>query len=171
MELTKSEVTADTWSKENLTEALVSHITHEASHWAGQCYAWDVVNEALNEDGTYRNDTFLQVLGPEYIKIAFLAAAAADPGAKLYYNDYNIEYAGPKSSGAQTNIVKYLQDAGIRIDGVGLQSHFIVGETPSIDTQISNMKAFTDMNVEVAITEYVIPCTHFLFRIFLVFVR
>jgi endo-1,4-beta-xylanase len=67
--------------------------------------------------------------------------------------------------------VKYLQDAGIRIDGVGLQSHFIVGETPSIDTQISNMKAFTDMNVEVAITEYVIPSIHFLFRIFLVFLK
>jgi len=91
-----------------------------------------VVNEGLNEDGTYRNDTFFQVLGPEYIRIAFAAAAAADPHAKLYYNDYNIEYVGPKSDGARENIVKYLQDAGIRIDGVGLQGHFVVGSTPSI---------------------------------------
>lgn len=91
-----------------------------------------MVNEGLNEDGTYRNDTFFQVLGPEYIKIAFAAAAAADPHAKLYYNDYNIEYVGPKSDGARENIVKYLQDAGIRIDGVGLQGHFVVGSTPSI---------------------------------------
>jgi endo-1,4-beta-xylanase len=146
-------VTADTWDKQNLTEALIQHVTREASHWAGQCYAWDVVNEALNDDGTFRNDTFYSILGQEYIKIAFEAAAAADPWAKLYYNDFNIEFAGPKSTAAQNNIVKYLKDAGIRIDGVGLQSHFIVGETPSIDTQIENMRSFTDLGVEVAITE------------------
>ena len=128
-------------------------MTHEASHWAGQCYAWDVLNEALNDDGTLRNDTFLQVIGPEYIRIVFAAAAAADPWAKLYYNDYNIESPSAKSTAAQELIVKYVQDAGLRIDGVGLQSHFIVGETPSIDAQISNMKSFTDMGLEVAITE------------------
>jgi endo-1,4-beta-xylanase len=146
-------VTADTWDKKNLTEALIQHVTREASHWAGQCYAWDVVNEALNEDGTFRNDTFYNVLGQEYIKIAFLAAAAADPQAKLYYNDYNIEYAGPKSTAAQENIVKYLKDANVRIDGVGLQSHFIVGQTPSIEDQTANMLSFTDLGVDVAITE------------------
>jgi len=70
---------------------LEDHIAHEARHWKGQCYAWDMVNEALNDDGTYRNDTFLQVIGPQYIRIAFAAAAKADPHAKLYYNDYNIE--------------------------------------------------------------------------------
>lgn len=146
-------VTADTWDKKNLTEALIQHVTREASHWAGQCYAWDVVNEALNDDGTFRNDTFYNVLGQEYIKIAFLAAAAADPWAKLYYNDYNIESASPKSTAVQENIVKYLKKAGVRIDGVGLQSHFIVGETPSKEDQIANMKAFTDLGVDVAITE------------------
>lgn len=146
-------VTADTWNKENLTAALIQHVTREASHWAGQCYAWDVVNEALNDDGTFRNDTFYNVLGQEYIKIAFEAAAAADPWAKLYYNDYNIEYAGPKSLAAQNNIVKYLKKSGVRIDGVGLQSHFIVGETPSQDDQVANMEAFTNLGVDVAITE------------------
>lgn len=146
-------VTADTWDKENLTAALIQHVTHEASHWAGQCYAWDVVNEALNEDGTFLNDTFYSILGQDYIKIAFSAAAAADPWAKLYYNDYNIEYPGPKSTSAQENIVKYLKDAHIRIDGVGLQSHFIVGETPSIEDQTANMLSFTDLGVDVAITE------------------
>jgi endo-1,4-beta-xylanase len=146
-------VTADTWDKKNLTAALIQHVTREASHWAGQCYAWDVVNEALNEDGTFRNDTFYNVLGQEYIKIAFEAAAAADPWAKLYYNDFNIEFAGPKSLSAQNNIVKYLKKSGIRIDGVGLQSHFIVGQTPSLDDQVDNMRAFTNLGVDVAITE------------------
>jgi endo-1,4-beta-xylanase len=71
----------------------------------------------------------------------------------LYYNDYNIEYPGPKATAAQENIVKFLQADGIRIDGVGLQSHFIVGETPSLATQVENMEAFTALGVEVAVTE------------------
>lgn len=142
-----------TWSKENLTAALIAHVTAEATHWKGKCYAWDVLNEALNDDGTYRNDTFLAVLGPEYIKIAFRAAAAADPDAKLYYNDYGIERVSNKSNAARTNIIKFLQDDGIRIDGIGLQSHFTVGRAPSLDEQIENMKLFADMGVEIAMTE------------------
>jgi endo-1,4-beta-xylanase len=145
-------VTELTWDKANLTAMLREHVYREASHWAGQCYAWDVVNEGLNDDGTYRSDVFYDTLGDEYFLIAFEEAARADPTAKLYYNDYNIEYPGPKSDAAQ-RIVKLIQDAGLRIDGVGLQSHFIVGETPTIDQQISNMKAFTDLGVDVAITE------------------
>nr|AUS45865.1 glycoside hydrolase family 10 protein [Coniochaeta hoffmannii] len=145
-------VTAATWDKANLTAMLRQHVHTEASHWRGQCYAWDVVNEGLNEDGTYRSDVFYDVLGEDYIKIAFEEAARADPDAKLYYNDYNIESPGPKSEGAK-RIVKLIQDAGLRIDGVGLQSHFVVGSTPTIDQQIANMRGFTDMGVDVAITE------------------
>ncbi|TVY71512.1 Endo-1,4-beta-xylanase D [Lachnellula suecica] len=146
-------VDATTWTKKTLTAALINHVTHEARHWAGQCYAWDVLNEALNDDGTYRNDTFLSVLGPDYIKIAFRAAAAADPHAKLYYNDYNIESPGNKSTSVRENIVKFLQDDGIRIDGVGLQSHFVTGSSPTIDQQIATMQSYADMNLDVAITE------------------
>ncbi|CZR67048.1 related to endo-1,4-beta-xylanase [Phialocephala subalpina] len=146
-------VDALTWSKENLTEALIAHVTAEATHWKGKCYAWDVLNEALNDDGTYRNDTFLAVLGPEYIKIAFKAAAAADPDAKLYYNDCNIERVSNKSDSARKNIIKFLQDDNIRIDGIGLQSHFTVGRSPSLDDQISNMRLFADLGLEIAITE------------------
>jgi len=145
-------VTSDTWDKENLTVALIEHVYNEASHWAGQCYAWDVVNEALNDNGTYGADVFYDLLGPDYIKIAFAVAAIADPKAKLYYNDYNIEYPGVKATAAQ-GIVTMLKESGIRIDGVGLQSHFVVGGTPSIDSQIENMKSFTDLGVDVAITE------------------
>jgi endo-1,4-beta-xylanase len=145
-------VTEDTWDAKNLTEALIKHVKTEASHWAGSCYAWDVVNEGINDNGTLRSDVFLDVLGEDYFKIAFKAAAEADPFAKLYYNDYNIEFAGPKATTA-LGIVKMLKEAGLRIDGVGLQSHFIVGETPDIDTQIANMESFTSLGVEVAITE------------------
>jgi len=95
---------------------------------------------------------FYDTLGADYINIAFAAAAAADPSAKLYYNDYNIEYAGPKATAAQ-QIVKNLQAAGLRIDGVGLESHFIVGETPSQADQEANMNSFIELGVEVAVTE------------------
>lgn len=111
-----------------------------------------VVNEALNDDGTYRSDVFYETLGPDYINIAFAAAAAADPTVKLYYNDYNIESAGAKATAAQA-IVKNLQAAGIKIDGVGLQGHFIVGETPSQASQEANLNSFIELGVEVAYTE------------------
>lgn len=107
---------------------------------------------ALNDDGTYRSNVFYQYIGEAYIPIAFATAAAADPDAKLYYNDYNIEYPGAKATAAQ-NIVKLVQSYGARIDGVGLQSHFIVGQTPSTSAQQQNMAAFTALGVEVAITE------------------
>ncbi|OCL10902.1 carbohydrate-binding module family 1 protein [Glonium stellatum] len=141
-----------------LISIMTNHITNEVTHYKGQCYAWDVVNEALNDDGTYRTDVFYNTIGPAYIPIAFAAAAAADPSAKLYYNDYNIEYSGAKSTAAQ-NIVKMIKAYGARIDGVGLQSHFIVGSTPSTATQTSNMNAFVALDVDVAITELDIRTT------------
>lgn len=121
-------------------------------HYKGQCYAWDVVNEALNDDGTYRTDVFYNVLGTSYIPIAFKAAASADPAAKLYYNDYNIEYSGAKATAAQ-GIVKLIQNAGARIDGVGFQGHFIVGGTPSQSALTSVLNSFVALGVEVAYTE------------------
>ncbi|KAJ9138844.1 Beta-xylanase [Pleurostoma richardsiae] len=145
-------VDASAWDRANLTAMLAEHVYREASHWRGRCYAWDVVNEGLNEDGTYRDDTFYRVLGEDYFLVAFREAARADPGARLYYNDYNIESPGPKAEGAK-RIVRLVQDAGLRIDGVGLQSHFIVGSTPTIDEQIAAMEGYVALGVEVAQTE------------------
>ncbi|KAM0720188.1 hypothetical protein Q7P37_004324 [Cladosporium fusiforme] len=137
-----------------LIEILQNHITEEVTHYKGKCYAWDVVNEAISDDegAPLRDDIFLSTIGEAYIPIAFAAAAAADPDAKLYYNDYSIEAPGAKSTAAQ-DIVKLVQSYGVKIDGVGLQDHLIVGSTPSLEDQVANMKAFTDLGVEVAITE------------------
>lgn len=113
---------------------------------------------ALNEDGTYRNNIFYQYIGEAYLPIAFATAAAADPDVELYYNDYNIESAGSKSTGAQ-RIVKLVQQYGAKIDGVGLQAHFIVGSTPSQSAQTANLAAFTALGVDVAYTELDIRMT------------
>ena len=155
-----------------------NHITNVVTHYKGDCYAWDVVNEgkfsllsirgghtesnilctALNEDGSYRDSIFYQTIGPAYIPIAFAAAAAADPDVKLYYNDYNIESSGSKTTAAQ-NIVKLVQSYGAKIDGVGLQAHFIVGSTPSQSAQASVLSAYAALGVEIAYTELDIRMT------------
>jgi endo-1,4-beta-xylanase len=70
-----------------MTTVIESHISNVVGHFKGKCYAWDVVNEALNEDGTFRDVVFYRILGDSYFPISFKAAAAADPKTKLYYND------------------------------------------------------------------------------------
>lgn len=130
-----------------------THIANEVGHYKGQCYSWDVVNEAIADDGTYRTSVFYNTLGTDYIPIAFEAAAAADPDAKLYYNDYNIEYSGSKHDRA-LEIVGIIQDAGARIDGVGLQGHFIVGSLASQSDLTNVLQSYVDAGVsEVAYTE------------------
>src|SRR5450759_1896603 len=110
--------------------AMETHITTEVSHYKGQVYAWDVVNEPFNDDGTLRSDVFYQAMGQGYIADALRTAHAADPNAKLYLNDYNIEGENAKSN-AMYNLVSSLKAQGVPIDGVGLESHFIVGQVPS----------------------------------------
>jgi endo-1,4-beta-xylanase len=119
---------------------------------SGQC-------QALNEDGTYRDNVFLRVIGEAYIPIAFRLAAAADPAAKLYYNDYNLEYLGPKLQGA-ARIVKLVKQYGVKIDGVGYQAHLVTESTPTQSTPTPSeedltaaLKVTADLGVDVAYTE------------------
>ncbi|CAG8958282.1 hypothetical protein HYFRA_00000637 [Hymenoscyphus fraxineus] len=145
-------VTGGSWTNETLTAVMKNHIKEVMTHYKGQCYAWDVVNEAFEENGTYRDSIFHKIIGPEFIPIAFAEAALHDNQTKLYYNDYNIENAGGKSTAA-LNIVKDLKARGIKIDGVGMQAHFIVGSTPDLKSQTANLEAFVKEGVEVAYTE------------------
>jgi endo-1,4-beta-xylanase len=130
--------------------AMESHITTEATHYKGKVYSWDVVNEPFNDDGTLRQDVFYTAMGSGYIADALRTAHAADPNAKLYLNDYNIEGENAKSD-AMYNLVASLKSQGVPIDGVGLESHFILGQVPS--TMKANMQRFTALGVNVAVTE------------------
>ncbi|KAG6367031.1 hypothetical protein INS49_001213 [Diaporthe citri] len=145
-------VSSGTWTNSTLAAAIQAHIASEVGHYKGKCYAWDVVNEALNDDGTYRTSVFYNTMGTSYLPVAFAAAAAADPAAKLYYNDYNIESSGAKSTAA-VNLIKTIQAAGAKIDGVGLQGHFIVGSTPSASALTSQLNTYVALGLEVAYTE------------------
>ncbi|KAI0541819.1 family 10 glycosyl hydrolase [Xylaria digitata] len=135
-------VSSGTWTKDTLTAVVNTHISNV-----------DVINEALNEDGSYRTNVFYNVLGDSYFALAFEAAAAADPAAKLYYNDYNIESTGSKQAGV-VKIVSLVKNAGAKIDGVGMQAHLIVGSTPSQSSLQSAMASYVAAGVtEVAYTE------------------
>lgn len=90
-------LTGREWTADELRAVLKNHIQKEVRHYRGKVFAWDVVNEAFNEDGTYRETVFYKTLGPGYIADALRWARQADPKAKLYLNDYNIEAVGPKS--------------------------------------------------------------------------
>lgn len=110
------------------------------------------MNEALEDNGTFRNSVFFETLGTDFIPISFQAAAKADPAAKLYYNDFSLEFNSNKTDGA-VKIVKLVQDAGMQIDGVGFQGHMVVGQTPPQSSLMTVMNRFTALGVEVAFTE------------------
>ena len=120
--------------------------------YKGKVYAWDVVNEAISDKaGEYlRPSMWYQVCGEEYIARAFEYAHAADPGAILFYNDYN-EVNSIKRDKIY-KLVKSLKDGGVPIGGVGLQGHWAIDE-PSREQLDSTLKKFSDMGLKVQITE------------------
>jgi endo-1,4-beta-xylanase len=143
-------LTNGSWTPAQLSTLLQDHITTEVTRYKGRLAAWDVVNEPFNEDGTYRPTIWYGNLGSDYIANALTWAHAADPSAKLYINDYNVEGVNAKST-ALYNLVKSLKERGVPIDGVGLQAHLILGQVPSNLQQ--NIQRFADLGVDVAITE------------------
>ena len=123
----------------------------------GKVAAWDVVNEAFDDNGARRDDSpFQQKLGDGYIETAFRTARAADPAAKLCINDYNTDGINAKST-AIYNLVKDFKARGVPIDCVGFQAHLIVGQVPG-DLQ-PNLQRFADLGVDVRITELDIRMT------------
>lgn len=137
-------------SRERVLQRMRSHINTIVTRYQGRFDGWDVVNEALNEDGSLRESNWYEAVGIDYIAEAFAAAHAADPEAELYYNDYNL-YKPEKRAGAVA-IVKELQSRGIPIHGVGLQGHYGL-DHPPLEQLNDSIEAFAALGVKVMITE------------------
>ncbi|QIL41597.1 endo-1,4-beta-xylanase [Pedobacter sp. HDW13] len=130
-------------------DLLKTHIQTVVGHFKGKVVSWDVVNEAVNEDGTLRNTIWLQKLGADYISRAFQYAHEADPDALLFYNDYGHEYSSTKRT-AILNLVNGLKSKGIPIDGIGLQMHTNVTQTDANLTAAITTAAATGLKVHIS---------------------
>ena len=122
-------------SPDSMKVFMQNHIQTIAGRYEGKINAWDVVNEALEEDGTMRKTVFRELLGDDYVIEAFRLAQKASPTSELYYNDYNIEQ--PAKRAGAISLIKKIQAAGVRIDGVGIQGHWSIKELPLKDIEQS----------------------------------
>ena len=127
-----------------------NHIFTVAGRYKGKVKGWDVVNEAFEDDGSWRKSKFYEIIGEDYIKLAFQFAHQADPDADLYYNDYSMAHKGRRD--AVVKMVKNLKSQGVKIDGVGMQGHVDM-EFPQIAEFEKSLVAFAETGVKVMITE------------------
>jgi endo-1,4-beta-xylanase len=137
-------------NSDSLMLFMTNHINAVAGRYAGKINGWDVVNEALNEDGTMRRSIFLEKLGEDYVTKAFELAAKAAPNTELYYNDYNIEQ--PQKRAGAIALIKKIQATGVRIDGVGIQGHWRASNIPFKEIENSIVE-FSALGIKVMFTE------------------
>lgn len=149
-------------TKDEMVETMRSYIEKVAGHFAGKIDAWDVVNEIIDNDGSYRKTVWTNAFegdGDELVRLAFKFASQYDPNAELYYNDFNA-WRPTKRDGI-ARMVRMLQEHGIRIDGVGIQAHWGLN-FPKNEYIIAAIDTFAALGVKVMITEMdvdVLPLT------------
>lgn len=137
-------------SKAEMNKHFENHINTVVSRYKGKIDAWDVVNEAFNEDGSLRESVFYKFLGKNYIEKAFKLANEIDPNADLIYNDYNL-YKKEKRDGV-IQMVKQMQSKGIKIDGIGVQAHWSLNQ-PSLNEIEQIIFDISELGVDVMFTE------------------
>ncbi|MCG9894549.1 MAG: endo-1,4-beta-xylanase [Fimbriimonadaceae bacterium] len=135
--------------RETALRNMRDHIMTVVGRYRGRIKGWDVVNEAVADSGGLRETPALKAIGPDYVEKAFRFAAEADPEAELYYNDYNIDLDYKRESGLK--LVRDLRAAGVRLDAVGIQGHYLLGT--SIEEVQRGIQAYIDDGFEVMITE------------------
>ena len=140
-------------SNADFRTAFEQHIRATAERYRGRVHAWDVVNEAIADDGAgFRDTVFRQKLGDSYIADAFRIARAADPQARLFYNDYGGEGMNAKANRIY-DLLRDLRAAGVPIDGVGLQMHISALGRPSDTSIAANMRRLADLGLTVHVSE------------------
>lgn len=136
---------------DTLKQRLHDHIFSVVGRYKGRVHMWDVVNEAINDDGTYRRSPFYQILGEEFIPLAFQWAHEADPDAKLVINDFNMAKPGKRK--AYVELVKSLKEKGLQVDAIGMQSH-IGMDYPDFGEFEKSINDFAATGCDVMITEW-----------------
>ena len=136
--------------RETLLKRMRDHIFTVVGRYKGKIKGWDVVNEALNQDGTMRQSPWFKIIGEDYLVQAFKFAHEADPSAELYYNDYDLELPAKRAAGVE--LIKKLKAAGVPIHGVGLQNHNQL-EWPSVADEDATLAAFSALGLKIHITE------------------
>ena len=136
---------------EVLKQRMKDHITTIMTRYKGRIHGYDVVNEAIVEDGSYRKSPFYEILGEEFIPWAFECAHAADPDAELYLNDYGMNVPGRRD--AYVKLINQLKERGLRIDAIGMQGHMGM-DYPTVEEFETSLLAFAGTGVNVMITEW-----------------
>ena len=142
-----------------MTAAMNAHIINTLTHFGDAVPDWDVANEVLNEDGSWRHSPYYDALGSDYIAQAFVLAAETSPATRLFYNDYNVEGLNAKSD-AMTLMLADLLNAGVRVDGVGLQMHLKRGHHPSRADIAANMTRLAALGLTVHVSEMDVRIGH-----------
>lgn len=137
-------------SKEVLIERMRKHIHTVLSRYKGRIKGWDVVNEAILDNGEWRQSKFYQIIGEDFVRLAFQFAHEADPDAELYYNDYSMFLEGRRKG--VVSMVRKLQEKGGKIDGIGMQGHLNI-DYPALSDFENSLLAFSALGVKVMITE------------------
>jgi len=137
--------------RELVLERMQAHISAVVGRYRGRVQSWDVVNEAIDEDGSMRDNVWRQRVGDDYVDKAFAFAHAADPDALLFYNDYNMFNPGRRRGTIE--MVERLHAKGIPVHGIGMQGHVRIDYPESLDGFADSIAAFGELGVDVAITE------------------
>lgn len=143
---------SETLERTQALALLREYIGRVVARYRGEIAVWDVVNEAFDAQGQYRPSPWYRWIGPEYVEWAFRFAHEADPQARLYYNDYDLEWGGPKLE-AVLSLVRNLRLRGVPIHGVGFQAHHRVDHLPSSAQWADAFRRVRESGLEVSITE------------------
>jgi endo-1,4-beta-xylanase len=137
--------------RDTLLSRMRTHIQTVVGRYRDRIHGWDVVNEALDDDGTLRKTPWLEAIGPDYVAKAFEYTHAADPAAELYYNDFNLWK--PAKREAAIRLVKDLRAGGLRVDGIGEQAHWGIDEPPLAEIDRTIAETAAGSGVKVLLTE------------------
>lgn len=138
-------------TRDALLDRLKEHIFTVVGRYKGKVKGWDVVNEAIGDDGQIRKTKWYEIIGEDYVQKAFEYAKEADPAAELYYNDYNIELKGKREG--VTKLIKSLQEKSIKVDAIGIQGHWHL-DSPSLQEIDESFKAYAALGCKVMVTEF-----------------